>query len=1183
MQQLIQRRCVLFSYLFVLFFSIQSFAQTHTPKTGVNISTRCNGYYEYLPQGYDSTASITYPVIFYIPGIGEMGNGTTDIGKLLTHEITKLIDAGTFPTSFTVNGRTSKFIIITPQFKQGTNPSATDVNLFINYILPRYKINQNRIYLTGLSYGGGLAWAYPGYNSTYANRIAAIVPVASPEPAVPSGQTEDQVLYSRARNIAGGNVAVWALHNRTDANNPLYIPQTYVNYINQAPAPDTPAKLTIFEQSGHTNTWPIAYSPSFKENGMNVYEWMLQFHKGAAAAVNAGTDKTLTLPANSVAMTASATDADGYIESYAWSKTSGPSQFTISNAAALNPTISNLVQGTYTFKLTVTDNDGAVSFDNVTVTVNAAPASAATKYIKVNIFGGTNPYNNAQWNNWNVTASLNSGTLNYSDATASSASATLSASNSVSDNGSTYGGTMAPPEVIRYTSSNSPTRTLNINGLSATKTYNIELYASRNTTGNSTTFSTGGSQITILTDKNKTNKALFTGLTPTAGGQITVTLQSVNTFNYINGFVLTENGDGAPTANAGADKNITLPTNSVTLNGSATDPDGTIASYSWSKVSGPAAFAFSSTTVAAPTVSNLAQGIYTFRLTVTDNNGELDTDDVVVTVNAAPVTTGTKYIKVNIFGGTNPYANAEWNNWNVTGSLNSGTLNYSDATVSSASATLSASNGVSDNGSTYGGTMAPPEVIRYTSSAGATRTLTINGLSTGKLYDLELYASRNNTGNSTRFTTGGVQVTILTGGNKANKASFTNLTSTAGGQIVVTIQNVNSFNYINGFTITEKAGATVTANAGTDKNITLPTNSVTLTGSGSAEGTITAYNWTKISGPASFSIANPTSAITDITGLAEGAYTFRLTVTDNNNATATDDVLVVVNAMPPPSGTKFINVNIFGGTNPYNNTQWNNWNVSGSLASGALNYSDATASGISGALTASHGITDNGATYGGGMAPAEVLRYVSSGSATRTLTLNGLSTSKTYSIEFYGSRNSNSTYSTSFTINGVSSTVATYQNLTQKALFTNLSPTVGGQIIITIKSSQAYNYLNGFSITEMANNTTTTSSVIAANNIESVSVSTVEAKEKQIKINHGLSVFAIPNPARQHINLQIKSSDLQPVNLRIFNAAGLVVAVKQNIAPTSQLSLGANFKPGTYYVEVVQGKNKKTIQVVKLP
>ena len=79
-----------------------------------------------------------------------------------------------------------------------------------------------------------------------------------------------------------------------------------------------------------------------------------------------------------------------------------------------------------------------------------------------------------------------------------------------------------------------------------------------------------------------------------------------------------------------------------------------------------------------------------------------------------------------------------------------------------------------------------------------------------------------------------------------------------------------------------------------------------------------------------------------VSNLAEGSYTFRLTVTDNSGAMDMDEVQVVVSPPVPPAGTKFIRVNLYGGTNPYNNTAWNNWNVVSSLNSGVLKYSDAS-------------------------------------------------------------------------------------------------------------------------------------------------------------------------------------------------------------------------------------------------
>ncbi len=95
----------------------------------------------------------------------------------------------------------------------------------------------------------------------------------------------------------------------------------------------------------------------------------------------------------------------------------------------------------------------------------------------------------------------------------------------------------------------------------------------------------------------------------------------------------------SPTANAGADISITLPVNTATLYGSGSDADGTIVSYAWSNVSGPASFTIANTSSATTGLYNLVQGIYVFRLTVTDNGGATATNTVTVTVNAAVPTT----------------------------------------------------------------------------------------------------------------------------------------------------------------------------------------------------------------------------------------------------------------------------------------------------------------------------------------------------------------------------------------------------------------------------------------------------------------------------------------------------------------------------------------------------------------
>jgi dienelactone hydrolase len=438
-----------------------------------------------------------------------------------------------------------------------------DVDSVLNYVIAHYPVDLHRIYLTGFSMGGGSCWDYAGSLPAFANRIAALLPVSG------SG-TPDTV---KTRIMAAANLPVWATHNDSDKTVPVTTTLTYIGYINRIPAPKPAAKKTIFRSTSH-NAWAATYKPTFRENGMNVFEWMLQYQR------------TPALP-------------------------------------------------------------------------------QATKQVKVNLYGGIYPYNNVSWNNWNVKSTLSSGALRYWDATGSSIAVSLSQSNGVSDNGTTYGSGMAPAEVLRYITSGSAERFLTLKGLSPSYSYSLELYASRGISGNSTIFKTGSATQTIATYKNLTNKAVFTNLVPNTSGQIIVSIDKTASYNYLNGFMLTEYGkvpaNKAPVANAGTDKIITLPTNSVKLSGSGSDGDGKIRCYTWDKVAGPSQYIINNPGSAATTVSGLTAGVYTFRLTVMDNGAARDVDDVQVTVNQA-LTTTSNYRKVNLYGGTKLYTNTAWKN-----------------------------------------------------------------------------------------------------------------------------------------------------------------------------------------------------------------------------------------------------------------------------------------------------------------------------------------------------------------------------------------------------------------------------------------------------------------------------------------------------------------------------------------
>jgi hypothetical protein len=91
-----------------------------------------------------------------------------------------------------------------------------------------------------------------------------------------------------------------------------------------------------------------------------------------------------------------------------------------------------------------------------------------------------------------------------------------------------------------------------------------------------------------------------------------------------------------PIACAGADQTITLPTDTVTLNGScSTDADNNISSYLWTKIAGPSSLNISNPNIVTTQVSNLMQGVYQFELKVTDAGGLFSKDTVQVTVDSS--------------------------------------------------------------------------------------------------------------------------------------------------------------------------------------------------------------------------------------------------------------------------------------------------------------------------------------------------------------------------------------------------------------------------------------------------------------------------------------------------------------------------------------------------------------------
>ena len=249
---------------------ISAYAQVQTARyiaTGPN----SNGFYEYLPAGY-SSGTTKYPLLVFLHGSGELGNGTTDLPNILDDgSPPDLISEGLFPTSFTVNGQTFSFIVISPQFVAW--PTDADVGDVIDYAIANYRVDTNRVYLTGLSMGGSAVWSYAPENG-HAQKLAGIVPIAGG--LMYTGSYGAQVLQQN-------NVAVFAAANLNDPTVNSQLTVDDINIINSVtPKINPPALDTIYNASGHGG-WTITYDPTTNlHNGLNLYQYLLQFSKASS-------------------------------------------------------------------------------------------------------------------------------------------------------------------------------------------------------------------------------------------------------------------------------------------------------------------------------------------------------------------------------------------------------------------------------------------------------------------------------------------------------------------------------------------------------------------------------------------------------------------------------------------------------------------------------------------------------------------------------------------------------------------------------------------------------------------------------------------------------------------------------------------------------------------------------------
>ncbi|HVU56278.1 MAG TPA: PKD domain-containing protein, partial [Puia sp.] len=643
-----------------------------------------------------------------------------------------------------------------------------------------------------------------------------------------------------------------------------------------------------------------------------------------------------------------------------------------------------------------------------------------------------------------------------------------------------------------------------------------------------------------------------------------------------------------PRAVAGNDTVLTLPASSVRLDGSASgDPDGSIATYRWSEISGPTAFNINDSTAIKPTISNLTKGVYTVALKVTDNLGAIGTDTLVITVLPAP--------------NTPPIANAGQDQTIVlpvssvilSGSAskdNDGIItayHWTQLSGPSASVMDTPDSATTNAGSLVDGTYSFELTVTDDSLATSKDTVVITVRTNeppiamaGNDVTLTLPVTSLQLNGSGSSDPDG-SITTYRWSEVSGPTTFTINDTTA---IKPTISNLTKGVYTVLLRVTDNLGATAedtvvitvypapnkppVASAGPDQTIILPASSALLDGSASKDndGIIISYHWRQFSGPSNSTLDTPDSASTNATGFVAGTYKFELAVTDDSLAVGKDTVVVTVS-----TATRLVQVNLYGGSFPAG-TGWNNWNVSSKLTSGALLYTDGSSSTITAALSANDGVADNGAGYPTTMCPTEVGRTTAYCWNPRTLTISGLDANKKYNFDMYSSRTS--AYPCTFTIGGTTIAIDATKNYTRKATWTNITPT-NGQIVVSLFSSGAYNYLNGFTLTE---NAATGSSAMNG------SATTASAASFQSVGDTTAALTVFPNPFKDQVQVLINNPSAGQVTITLLDQSGKAwrkyAFTKAAGAVVQMLSIG-DLPIGAYYVKVQMASWTKTIMIVK--
>jgi len=81
-----------------------------------------------------------------------------------------------------------------------------------------------------------------------------------------------------------------------------------------------------------------------------------------------------------------------------------------------------------------------------------------------------------------------------------------------------------------------------------------------------------------------------------------------------------------------------------------------------------------------------------------------------------------------------------------------------------------------------------------------------------------------------------------------------------------------------------------------------------------------------------------------------------------------------------------------------------------------------------------------------------------------------------------------------------------------------------------------------------------------------------------------LEIKVMPNPSSSQFNITVESNNKTAgIEMKVMDVQGKLIEARNKVLPGQTLRLGSNYRPGTYFIHAVQGKQRRTITVIKLP